>query len=1442
MSPFGLVLALALTAPGLGAPADRPADAAPNAAEVDPNDPFALLALADAALQDRREDLAVAAWVSALRQPGTKARAAAALERHLLTSEPRAAWESASRELLASGLASNPHTLRVRHAEARLLSASTRGAATVDLTAMHQRDRDDVLVRNALGDGYLRSDRPEQALSTFRAGRAGAEVWKGEIAALLALGRYDEAVRAGGELVPGGCRTSPAPVPCALGLVQLGYPEAALASLRRAEDRARSPLDQAAYIATRARITASQDPTADTVRLWEQAVALNRADRTYQDALVAAYLLRRRPDAAARVVTDPRDPLQRTVQAVALVNGLNLNQRDPATLLALDRARELDGSHPIVVRAWAHHLIVSGEAAQALAVLDPYIENHAIDPEWLQLYIWAAGTAQQPQKAAQAVERALRGEKVSPRWQKLTADLATWAAISGDTAKREERVDRAIDQLRAAHALDPLTVAHLLALGGAYWTRGGPGDAQRAEQAFRMAVEAAPRNRAALTSLVSLLRAQGRPDEARRVLVASGYTDAAIRQLERELEMYALSEDARRLLDLGRPEQSVEAYGRLLALYPNEKVLLHGLADAQSAAGQPESAARTYGLARSQDPDDLWMALGEVRARIANAQANATDTAFATRELDRAEGVLRAFGEPEAREERAAWRATQGVLTRGRADVLAAAGDAEGAYALLRGALDDPERAPEADAELYAGLAGLYMSRWQYGAAQVYYEEALSLNPRMDEAERGIIRSLAARGDYEAAQERAGRLAARSPRPENTSLAQAVARQRAIDDAARHALNGDDLLAERILEEQRAAWPDALDVQVALVTLKLRAGDPDAAFDMAAQILKAEPSHPGALSALQTAALRTHRADEALPFYQAAVAASPEPWLKGEVRALELAAALDAARDLHAQGRSADAARAVEDAARTWGDATARHQAQLGAAWMDLGYTDRATAAFATARHLDPSDVGGTVGMAAALRARGQAIEARNLLRDAWEERHQLEVGLALAELQAAMGQHVPARRTLDEVAERTQRGGVRTGSSAPDPLPVRPVPSGAAVPEDEDQRPPDVPVSLPQADTRALQEEASDPYRVGFSAGVGAAVRPGTAGSNYIGLVYAPVAAEVAVWRALRLQAEVVPLQVNDGRTTRSATSASGGFAAGIGEALYASARVGTSPRGPEVPTDPYLTWSGVAAGRVADTLSAELETVRAPVTDSMQAFLGADDPRGGGDYGRLHDTWVGAKIARSWPNDARLGAIGRWGQTTGLRLAPGGVGEGMVPWEQALAFGRVPLRQKLDRSLWLGAEAMLLDHDRQVDAFGPGGGGVFSPDLFYSGTLRLEGLVGATEDERFTACGVVGLGPQVVVGEPTLYLNPGTYLGYELKGSMAWNLADRWALVGHVSHGGSWAVWGQTAGLVTLRFGKPESSLSPVSPAVASMAHGPPLLEPGNCGVDWKNEEAAR
>lgn len=1422
MTPSGMLVGLALSiawaqSPPGTAPPPPPPPAVPT---PDARDPWGVLALSDTLLADEdRIDEGIAVLVAATRDATTRREALSRLDRHLLTTEPRAAWVDAYAVALEGGRSSDPRTMRIKAHRAAIRHSSSRTEALRALQAMLDSAPSDEPVRFALAEGYLRAGDPERSLKVLRQGKSTSRVWHGEVAALMALGRYDEAMRVGPELVPASCKTARAAVPCALGLVQMDYPEAAIASLERARSGPGTPAQRAALYATQARIEEAQGRRNETVRLWQQAVKLDPRDRTYRDGLIQAYLVAGRAAEAQKHLEDPRDPLARSIQAVQLATSVDLDSREPAVFDTLDRARALDGSHPTVVRAWAHHLIVIGRAEEARRVLAPHIEVRARDPEWLSLYTWAAWAAGESALAAEAMRLGLQEAEMGARWAALLHEDARYQSIAAEEAKVEGRLAEAVERYRLAHALDPATTLYLLGLGGALWDAG---QLDNAEQAYRVAWERAPGNRQALMALISLYRAQGRHDEARGILAKSGYTDAMARRLERELEMLEISEDARRARAAGRYDEAQRRFNQLLIIYPGEITLLHGLADTLSAKGDHEGAAEAYGQARDVDPDDPWLTLGEINARIALQQP------------DRARWLYDHMDTPTEAASREAWERTGMALRRSEADQLAAAGDVVGAYDSYKDALEERK-----DPTLYTGLAGLYMSRWQYGAAQAYYEEALSLDGDFSEAERGVISALAARGQYDEAQRRAGTLSARSPHPDNIALAERVARERAIQEAATAAVSGNTELSRRILEDQLETYPGNLELEVAMAALLLDEGDAEGAFAAAERVLDEDPRHPGALAALQASALTLHRAAEAIPRFEAAYAATEESWLRDEVLAMELAGELDGARAAFEADRRTAAADQIEDATRRYGAGQARHWVMIGAAWTDIDRPGRALSAYETARALTPSDTGAVLGLSQALAARGDLAAAEQTLQEHWDEYADLEVGIALARIRSSRGRPMAARRTLDEVRVAAKTTGTRSPVPPPEPLPVDPLPSKREIPEDAGPpHPPDVPATFPTSSVGDAEDELADPYRFSAVLSGGLANRPGQAGENYLSTQYAPVGVEWAPVGPVRLSGEIIPLRISDGASDYSLTTGSLGVAFATASNWGAHVRVGTSPVGATVPAPSYLTWFGNVQAGVGDNVVAEIETVRAPVADSLTAWIGAVDPATNTVFGRVHDTWVGGKVSARLDNDAELGVLGRWGQADGLQM--GAAGDGMTAWEQALGWFRAPLHRKVDRELWIGGEGMVIDHDRQVDSFAPGGGGMFSPDSFYQAMLRIEGLFGVDPDSRFTACGIAGLGPQQVIGEPTLYLNPGTYLGYEVKGSLAYNLAQDWALVGHATHTGSAIVWGQTSALLQIRYGRPESNLAAPSPTFASLVHGPPLLEPANCGTDWKTERA--
>ena len=143
-------------------------------------------------------------------------------------------------------------------------------------------------------------------------------------------------------------------------------------------------------------------------------------------------------------------------------------------------------------------------------------------------------------------------------------------------------------------------------------------------------------------------------------------------------------------------------------------------------------------------------------------------------------------------------------------------------------------------------------------------------------------------------------------------------------------------------------------------------------------------------------------------------------------------------------------------------------------------------------------------------------------------------------------------------------------------------------------------------------------------------------------------------------------------------------------------------------------------------------------------------------------------------------------------------------------------------------------MNHDRQVGGFEPEQAGMFSPESYRSASMRVLGRW-TTPLERFGLCTVFGAGPQRVLGDPTLYLGPGRYLGYQAEAELFVELLDGWILAGTFKHQGTRNEWHQNIGAIQLQRGQADSGLAAPSPAFASAVHGPPVIGAEACGPGW-------
>lgn len=1406
----------------IGAPA-RAAEPGGQTVRVDPGpNRFDTLTLAARLRESGRLDEAVSVLAGATQDPADRDAAGPALRDLLLAHPPRSAWATAYAAALETEPVGRDRRLRVHAllADARHPDPRVRARAAEGLDALLAADKGDIELRLAVIEAHLRAGRPAQAQAVAKAGGTNARLRTGQVLALIAQGRIDDAIDYDRELVPGACAATRAPVPCAMGLVDAGHPEAALTSLRGALGRRdqRAPGDRAAIFAAIARIEELRGERAAALAAWKEAHRLAPDDVLILDGTALGLVASGQAWAARQLVGPPEGCgaaarcLARTVEAARLATSVDPGAPGAATDAALEAARRLDPLHPTVARSIAHWHISRGRPADALQALAAVWESAAADVNVIATQAWAADVAREPDRAVLAWRRHLSTVQRPADWERALERMAAVHVQQAEADKARGDLGAAVDAYRIAVAADPRRIDRLQGLGGVLWQAG---DLPGAERVYRLAWAQRPQDLDSTRGLVALLRLLGQTGEAARVLQLSGVQDEALAELEAALEVDALTADARASLAAGRTGEALARYAALLEMYPGRPGLLHAQADALLIAERPSEAAAAYARAAALSPGDPWLPLGEVRAWIAAgdlirararlAAVPATDDAAVQREI----------------------AALERALARAEAAAALSAGDAETAIAAYRSLLaEDP-----ADAETAAALGNLYLSRWQAAPARAWFDEALRLDPTRADAARGLVRVELVAGDLDAAEARAAALVAEQPGPAHLALVGEIERRRAIEGAAAAAARGDTLLAERLLLDAEELWPEHPELRVAAADLAFAAGDTAGAWRAVTAVLRAHPTDAAALAAARRMGPPMGRTAEVLALHERAVAAGAPPWIAAEADHLRLQLALDKAVAEAIRGRAAAARIAIEAVQRKSPPRGARALTAYGDAWAAAGDPARAIAAYELALQQEPGAGAAALGLARTLQAQGELAGAEDVLAAQFARTGDAEAGVALAAVQRARGRASAARRTEATLRARaTEDGVILSGGPAPAPLPVL-LPPGAppdalaASAADPDAPPTGQPPDTAARGAVALDDPSEDPDRratLDASAGFGWVTRPGAAGEQFLNAVTAPLVVAVGFSGPLSLEAEAVPVVLDDGLRRAEGTAASVGLRAAGGPGA-ASLRVGSSPTG--FATDPYLVWAANASMGVGGGFSAGLETARAPVTDSLTAWAGAFDAAGR-PYGRVVDTHLGGQLGWGGAGGQSLGAIGRVGQSAGLGGMP------IVPWWQVLGYGRVPLEDDAGRQLALAAEAIVVDHDVQVDGFGPGQGAFFTPDRFWSAMGKLEAGFQLEPGSRWAACIVGGAGPQQVRGEPTLYLGPGLYLGYTAQAALQAALGGRWSLAAHAAHLGSLGAWGQSWGQLQLRHGAPPAA---PSPTVGSGVHGPPLGPFNGCGGDW-------
>ena len=336
-----------------------------------------------------------------------------------------------------------------------------------------------------------------------------------------------------------------------------------------------------------------------------------------------------------------------------------------------------------------------------------------------------------------------------PRWRPPTARcrarLATFSWKSG-------RLDDAATAYNTALSLDRRSVPALTGLGRVYQRQSLY---RQAETSLRRALQLAPSDPGALSSLGRVLLASGRAEEAVPLLEQAAELQAASQETVPVDTLTALA-DA--YLAAGQIDEGLAIYTERLALDPEQAPLV--IAQALLSAGQSDRAVETmqqYVADRPDDPAALAL-LGLVLRQVGRAeesleplaQAVELDPQYAPAIIQQGDALLDLGTDREAE---ARYRVVVDRL-RGTPDALQAAPPADPAPVFE---VVEPWRA-------WTGLARALQIEGRLDEALTLAREVEAQRPEVLQTPLLVGDLLRAQGDFDAAQQAYGRAVAVAPR------------------------------------------------------------------------------------------------------------------------------------------------------------------------------------------------------------------------------------------------------------------------------------------------------------------------------------------------------------------------------------------------------------------------------------------------------------------------------------------------------------------------------------------------------------------------------------------------------------------------------------------------------------------------------------------------------
>jgi tetratricopeptide (TPR) repeat protein len=1272
---------------------------------------------------------------------GTAARQA--LVDLLSVVDARAGWQDIYARLLVSRSFRGREWVELRYAEVRLANPASRKAATAELDRLLATA--DGPLAQRIGRAFLRNGDAPRATAAF-ARDMSAEGRELEVLAALAAGNT---ARAKGVLLPA---SRPA-------------------SLGRALDDP-TPSNRASALAASGYSTAARQvlAAAPAAEVGRQLADLCRAEGALAEATIALQAYRRahpEDEAAALALADVFVARQRYADAYALLRG-----RAPMAAAALEplvayrkawestSKRGLDArleeawraapGDPFVAREWAKARLKARHPEEALPILGQLLDLTPGDADALGVYNLAAiatsasRSAVRRDLAAAAVARspAERAERL-----RTAADLMS---LDGEEVKATGNTEGAVDVYLVSLLVAPPAVDDLMGAAGLLWQAQYLGGAAAL---YEEALRRQPGNATALLSTVRLLLQAGREVDALQVLENSEIRDVRVRLLHTSVVNAVRAREARAASRAGDLDVALALWKELAAEYPEEAEFLHGLADTLAGLGEYEEALVQYDRAVALDKRDAWAVIGQAncllalgrpeaaRARLADAYPAGVD---AVADAERPRVLARAWRATAAREQ--------------------AGGAVLDAFAAWRAAFElDP------DVWSMVGLASLYQLRDQPEVALAFFDEVLALQPELDEARLGRAMALESLGRWDDALVAADAL--RHPEaPEELLARRAELVRRVIVQRSEYVRrSGDAASAVASIRATIEAEGDSADLWTALAASSIDARDCATAFDATARALSLNPRSRWALRTTVRVGASCHQAEEVAGLVRAADVAAGAGFAAVELRAAEFERHVQCAERLDALGRSVEAQEAL-DTAGAIRDLTDDERARLGGAWLGLGKPTEALAAFDRTLAHNPRHVPAIVGKAGALRSLDRLAATETFLEASWVEGRDPRVGLQLVQTLLYRGKHREAEERLADVKTATLPP-EEEPSRAPllEPLPILPLPSGR-VPGPRTW-PPSPPVDL-YPRWLVLQIEAVDidlarERGVFVMAGGGAFSKLGQPGQQQLDGWYVPVEVVFPPIGQLRPSADVVVVGLDDGVDQAVGAAPSVALASAPHRRFFASGRVGTSPIGF---ADTNLLWFGHARLGVTPSLAVGVQTARTPVSDSLLSWAGKSTNAVGTDaiYGFVSQFWLGTYA--SWtPGAHRLGALVRGGFSEGYGVPPNAYVEG-VGWAST------PIGSS-ESGLRVGTNLVAMHHDRQEDGFSPNEGGYFSPPLLLLGVVGLDGEARFASG-RGAVCGSLGVGPQYLDGDDTLWFGTGLSGSGRVGAGASWKLAPRWSV----------------------------------------------------------------